>query len=84
MLAVCRRQSLPCRKRCTFLFVDSICYKVVFMIDQMIADLRKEEQDDVDHRDRCENSQNKNSNEKEDLEHAAGVMKEICAVRWLN
>merc|ERR1740123_2612338 len=28
--------------------------KVIASIDQMISDLRKEEQDDIDHRDRCE------------------------------
>jgi len=50
--------------------------KVVFMIDGMIADLRKEGQEDIDHRDRCENSENANSNEKEDLAHSAGTEKE--------
>jgi len=50
--------------------------KVVFMIDRMVADLRKEEQEDISHRDRCQNSENKNSNDKEDLAHSAGTMKE--------
>merc|ERR1719408_238552 len=35
----------------------------------MIQVLRKEEQDDIDHRDRCENSQNANGNELDDLKH---------------
>merc|ERR1719408_15376 len=41
--------------------------KIISQIDMMIADLRKEEQDDIAHRDRCENSQNANSNEMADL-----------------
>merc|ERR1719271_2072531 len=44
--------------------------KVITMIDDMIALLRKEEQDDIEHRDRCENAQNANGNEIGDLEHA--------------
>merc|ERR1719199_760105 len=36
--------------------------KVMVMIDEMMALLRKEEQDDIAHRDRCENGQNANSN----------------------
>jgi len=43
------------------------CDKVIAMIDDMIALLRKEEQDDIEHRDRCENAQNANSNELADL-----------------
>jgi len=42
--------------------------KVMIMIDQMMVVLRKEEQDDIEHRDRCENGQNANSNEIEDVE----------------
>merc|ERR1719446_1955710 len=41
--------------------------KVMVMIDKMIALLRKEEAEDIAHRDRCESSQNKNSNDSEDL-----------------
>merc|ERR1719487_1265385 len=41
--------------------------KVIVMIDEMIALLRKEEQEDIEHRDRCENSENANKNEMEDL-----------------
>merc|ERR1719401_1002781 len=37
------------------------------MIDEMIIVLRKEEQEDIEHRDRCETSQNANKNELEDL-----------------
>merc|ERR1719409_531001 len=44
--------------------------KVIVAIDQMIADLRKEEADDIAHRDRCQGAQNKNANDKEDLNHA--------------
>lgn len=41
--------------------------KVIGMIDEMIVLLRKEEQEDIEHRDRCENSQNANGNEISDL-----------------
>lgn len=44
--------------------------KVMVMIDKMIALLRKEEAEDIAHRDRCEASQNKNANDADDLEHA--------------
>merc|ERR1719181_1872069 len=43
--------------------------KVIAMIDQMVALLRKEEMEDIEHRDRCENSQNANANEMDDLDH---------------
>jgi CHASE3 domain sensor protein len=43
--------------------------KVMVMIDKMIALLRKEEQEDIAHRDRCEGSQNKNSNDMDDLDN---------------
>merc|ERR1719163_1256490 len=42
--------------------------KVMVMIDKMIALLRKEEAEDIAHRDRCESSQNKNGNDMEDLD----------------
>merc|ERR1719487_1892377 len=35
----------------------------------MISLLRKEEQEDIEHRDRCENAQNANGNELDDLKH---------------
>jgi hypothetical protein len=41
--------------------------KVIIMIDHMIALLRKEEQEDIAHRDRCENSENANKNDLEDV-----------------
>jgi septal ring factor EnvC (AmiA/AmiB activator) len=43
--------------------------KIMVMIDDMIAVLRKEEAEDIAHRDRCQNSQGKNSNDMADLEH---------------
>jgi len=43
--------------------------KVIAMIDDMIELLRKEEADDIAHRDRCENSENANKNELADLAH---------------
>jgi hypothetical protein len=41
--------------------------KVIVMIDKMIELLRKEEQDDIAHRDRCQNEQNKNGYDREDF-----------------
>merc|ERR1711920_1013956 len=43
--------------------------KVIESIDKMIAFLRKEEQADIDHRDRCQGAENKNTNDMEDLNH---------------
>merc|ERR1740129_1015175 len=44
--------------------------KVIASIDQMIADLRREEQDDIDHRDRCQGAEAKNTNDEQDLNYA--------------
>jgi len=44
--------------------------QVIASIDGMIASLRKEEQDDIEHRDRCQNAEGKNANDMEDLNHA--------------
>jgi hypothetical protein len=41
--------------------------KVITMVDEMIAVLRKEEADDIAHRDRCENAENANKNQAADL-----------------
>jgi len=43
--------------------------KIMAMIDEMVADLRKEEAEDIAHRDRCENQGNANKNMIEDLEN---------------
>jgi hypothetical protein len=43
--------------------------KVIVMIDEMIALLRKEEAEDIVHRDLCENTLNANKNELSDLDH---------------
>mmetsp|Transcript_121299 Transcript_121299/g.350278 ORF Transcript_121299/g.350278 Transcript_121299/m.350278 type:complete len:579 (-) Transcript_121299:82-1818(-) len=43
--------------------------KVMAAIDEMIVELRKEEQEDIDHRDRCEGGAAKNKNDMEDLNH---------------
>jgi len=43
--------------------------KVITAIDTMITDLRTEEQEDIQHRDRCERAENKNANNMEDAEH---------------
>jgi hypothetical protein len=50
--------------------------KVIVMIDEMIALLRKEEQDDIEHRDRCQAGTSKNSNDLEDLAHDIEKAKE--------
>jgi hypothetical protein len=50
--------------------------KVIAMIDRMMVLLRKEEQEDIAHRDRCENSQNANKNSQEDLENSVEKTKE--------
>jgi predicted nucleic acid-binding Zn-ribbon protein len=42
--------------------------KVISQIDMMVADLRKEEAEDIAHRDLCENQQNANKNELADLQ----------------
>jgi len=41
--------------------------KIIVMIDTMIGMLRKEEAEDIQHRDRCEAKQNANQNSKDDL-----------------
>merc|ERR1719198_593943 len=43
--------------------------KVIVAIDKMIGLLRIEEAEDIEHRDRCQGSQNKNKNDKEDIAH---------------
>merc|ERR1719182_1159638 len=45
---------------------------VIRSIDKMIGELRTEEQDDVDHRDWCQEHENKFTNQKEDLEYKVG------------
>jgi len=51
--------------------------KVIAMIDQMIALLRKEEAEDIVHRDLCQNSQNANANEIDDLGHSIKKTEEL-------
>lgn len=46
--------------------------QVVLSIGSMIEELRREEQDDLTHRDRCQGSTKENSNDMEDLTHAIG------------
>jgi hypothetical protein len=41
--------------------------KVIVMIDNMIELIRKEEADDIAHRDRCQNAEGKNGNDIEDI-----------------
>jgi len=43
--------------------------KVIESIDKMIAFLRTEEAADINHRDRCQGAENKNTNDKDDLDH---------------
>eukprot|EP00928_Gymnodinium_smaydae_P067837 TRINITY_DN5082_c0_g1_i1.p1 TRINITY_DN5082_c0_g1~~TRINITY_DN5082_c0_g1_i1.p1 ORF type:complete len:738 (+),score=219.00 TRINITY_DN5082_c0_g1_i1:62-2215(+) len=44
--------------------------KVINAIDSMIDVLRKEESEDIAHRDRCQGSKNKNKNTQEDLDYS--------------
>jgi len=53
--------------------------KVIAMVDDMISVLRKEEQDDIEHRDRCENGQNANANKLADLK--SGIKKTQAALK---
>merc|ERR1740130_844910 len=53
--------------------------KVIAMVDDMISVLRKEEQDDIEHRDRCENGQNANKNKLADLK--SGIKKTQAALK---
>lgn len=56
--------------------------KLFVIIDEMIANLRKEEQEDIAHRDRCEASGNKNENDKGDLVHS--IEKADASIQRLN
>lgn len=49
--------------------VDGHFDKLLAAIDKMIAELRAEAQDDIEHRDRCGNAENANANAREDLEN---------------
>jgi hypothetical protein len=53
--------------------------KVITMIDEMIGLLRKEEQSDIEHRDRCENAVNGNNNELDDL--GASIKKTKASIK---
>lgn len=46
--------------------------KVIATVDKMIANLRQEGQDDIDHRDRCQRAEDKNGYETTDLNAAIG------------
>merc|ERR1719199_1302532 len=45
---------------------------VIKTVEKMIGELRGEEQDDIDHRDWCQEHENKFTNQKEDLEYKIG------------
>jgi chromosome segregation ATPase len=62
--------SLNMQQLMTAVKVEGHFDKVMIMIDQMMALLRKEEQADIEHRDRCENGENANKNEIEDVNSA--------------
>lgn len=51
--------------------------KVIVQIDKLIAELRAEEKEDREQRDRCEADQNKNSNEIADVEHKIEKIDEV-------
>ena len=54
-------------------------------IDKMIVELRKEEQDDIEHRDFCESGENKLNNQKSDLDtkiaQTEGLIERLEAVK---
>jgi len=50
--------------------------RVIAMIDRMIELIRKEEADDIAHRDRCQNAEGKNGNDIEDIKAVKEKMKE--------
>jgi len=50
--------------------------KVIIMIDTMIEHIRKEEAEDIAHRDRCQNAEGKNANDMEDIKAAKEKTKE--------
>jgi len=54
--------------------------KVIVMIDEMIALLRKEGQDDIEHRDRCQSGITKNGNDKEDIAHDIEMAEEELGI----
>jgi hypothetical protein len=51
-------------------------FDIITAIDNMISTLRKEDMEDIYHRDRCEAKQNANANSKDDLEAAMTKTKE--------
>mmetsp|Transcript_8659 Transcript_8659/g.14879 ORF Transcript_8659/g.14879 Transcript_8659/m.14879 type:complete len:711 (+) Transcript_8659:101-2233(+) len=53
--------------------------QVIAMIDKMMELLRKEETADIMHRDRCQSSQNANSNEVADLNHDLSVNEAVMS-----
>eukprot|EP00419_Tripos_fusus_P008594 CAMPEP_0172659940 /NCGR_PEP_ID=MMETSP1074-20121228/3789_1 /TAXON_ID=2916 /ORGANISM="Ceratium fusus, Strain PA161109" /LENGTH=713 /DNA_ID=CAMNT_0013475523 /DNA_START=63 /DNA_END=2204 /DNA_ORIENTATION=- len=53
--------------------------KVILMIDRMIELIRKEEVDDIAHRDRCQNAEGKNGNDIEDIKTAKAQTKKKLA-----
>jgi predicted nucleic acid-binding Zn-ribbon protein len=69
-LLASKYHSLNLQQLVTAVKVEGHFDKVMIMIDQMMALLRKEEQKDIEHRDRCENGENANKNELEDVNHA--------------
>jgi len=50
--------------------------KVILMIDHMIEVIRKEEAEDIAHRDRCQNAEGKNANDMEDIKAAQAKTEE--------
>jgi len=56
--------------------------KVIAAIDKMIAALRKEEQEDIDHRDRCQRAEDKNANDITDL--GSHISKAETSINSLN
>jgi len=70
-------QSLSLAKIAAVVQMGGAFDKVLGMIDNMVALLRREEASDIEHRDLCENSQQKNANELGDLASAIKKAKQM-------
>jgi hypothetical protein len=69
-------KSLSLAKLAVFIKTSGHFDKIISMIDTMIGLMRKEEAEDIKHRDRCEEKQNANKNNRDDLDHDITKAKE--------
>jgi len=69
-------KSLSLAKLAVFIKTSGHFDNIISMIDTMIGLMRKEEAEDIKHRDRCEEKQNANKNNRDDLDHDITKVKE--------